>query len=286
MYSDFLHIYIQIKLLYVKEKISDVLLEVILNEGFQANKQSIIDLVKGKRFCAFYYEGDEAGDPGHEEKGWRTDVQVVCYGKGYKDSHTGNIVNDRDYIRAWIGVNSKSASAKKTGRANRPKPGWRMFRTDRIKNWNLASQKNFTQPPASNFNSGGDGNIATIYAISDFTPGKTDTPDDLRKGSPKKPISPKDKKVVKPDDKGKKPTIPLTPAVDVDPDNDTDQPDEKKPEPTQHYASSRTRPAKPVVKVDTRGKIKGRVRNGKPIITVREDFSQILKDVIKDFIYN
>lgn len=262
------------------ETITDVLLEISLNEGFQANRQAIIDLVKDKRFCAFYYEGDEQGDPGHEEKGWRTDVQVVCYGKGYRDSHSGKVLNDDEYIRAWIGVNSKSASAKKTGRAHRPKPGWRMFAVSRIRNWNLSSQKNFTQPPASNFNSGGDGNIATIIAIADFTPGKSDAPDDLRKGGPKKPKSPNDKKPLGKEKEPKKP-VPLTPSLST-PDKE-EEPDDtpEKPEPKQHYASTRT--PKPVVKYRN-GKPVVKYRNGKPVITVRENFDNIVIGIIKDFI--
>lgn len=261
------------------ETITDVLLEINLNEGFQANRQAIIDLVKDKRFCAFYYEGDEAGDPGHEEKGWRTDVQVVCYGRGYRDSHSGNVLNNEEYIRAWIGPNSKSASAKKTGRANRPKPGWRMFHLDRIKNWNLSSQKNFTQPPASNFNSGGDGNIATIIAIADFTPGKSDAPDDLRKGVPKKPKSPNDKKPLGKEKEPKKP-VPLTPSLSTP---DKEEPDDtpEKPEPKQHYASTRT--PKPVIKYRN-GKPVVKYRNGKPVVTVRENFENIVISIIKDFI--
>ena len=253
------------------ETIGDILMELFLNEGASwINQRAVINLITSKRYCNFYYVGDEEGDPGHEEAGERTDVQIVCYGKGYKSSHSGEVLNDYDYIRAWIGPNSKSASAKKTGRAHRPKPGWRMFRLDRIKKFTTTTQKNFTQPPASNYNSGGDGNIATIIAMADFTPGKSDAPVDLRKGGPKKPKSPNDKKPLDKEKEPKKP-VPLTPSLST---TDKEEPDDtpEKPEPKQHYSSTRT--PKPVVKY----------RNGKPVVTVRENFENIVISIIKDFI--
>lgn len=114
---------------------------------------NICDAIVNKRFVKLYYQGDEEESPG-----WRTEVQPVAYGsrKGIK------------YVRAWVG-SGKSVSADKNPQ-KKALPGWRFFREDRIKNWDVDSTKTFTSPPKADFNPKGDKLLDSIICISDFAP--------------------------------------------------------------------------------------------------------------------
>lgn len=111
------------------------------------------DAITNKRYIRMYYQGDEENEPG-----WRTDVEPVCYGsrKGVK------------YIRAWVG-SGKSVSGEKNPQ-KKSLPGWRFFREDRIKRWEVDSTRTFDKPPSSNFNPKGDKLLDSIFCISDFAP--------------------------------------------------------------------------------------------------------------------
>ncbi len=113
------------------------------------------DAIVNKRYVKMYYQGDE-----EEAPGWRTDVEPVAYGskKGVK------------YVRAWVG-SGKSVSGEKTP-TKKALPGWRFFREDRIKKWEVDATRVFTKPPSSNFNPKGDKLMDTIFCISDFAPDK------------------------------------------------------------------------------------------------------------------
>lgn len=235
----------------------------ILIEAFTPDHKTIIDLVKNKRVFSFYYQGDEENKPG-----WRKESVAVCYGEK----------EGRRYLRIWQ-KSGESVSFKKAGAAHRPMPGWRFFRIDRIRNWNLSSQQNITAPPASNFNPNGDKLMDTIYAIADFTPND--------KEPPSKPLTP-DKGPKKPSDKKKGTaskkdssksglTIPSTGTEPGDAPDDTVK--TRNPEKTVHYATTRT--PKPVVRMKG-NKPAIRVRNGKPVIKMREDdsFTGLIKNII------
>ena len=124
------------------------------NLGTKGN--NFCDAITNKRYVKMYYQGDE-----EEAPGWRTDVEPVCYGsrKGIK------------YVRAWVG-SGKSVSADKDP-TKKSLPGWRFFREDRIKKWEVDATRTFTQPPKADFNPKGDKLMDTIFCISDFAP---DTP--------------------------------------------------------------------------------------------------------------
>ena len=111
------------------------------------------DAITNKRIVKMYYKGDE-----EEAPGWRTEVQAVCYGsrKGVK------------YVRAWVG-SGKSVSGEKPD-SQKPLPGWRFFRQDRIQKWEVDSTKTFKAPPKADFNPKGDKLMDTIFCISDFAP--------------------------------------------------------------------------------------------------------------------
>ena len=115
--------------------------EIFLTEAFNANKDSIIDLVTNKRVISIAYRGDKENAPG-----WRT-IEPACYG-----SRKG-----RDYIRAW----------QQGGKTTTIQPGWKFFRVDRIRNWNLSSNK-VADKSRPLFNPNGDKLLDKIYAISDF----------------------------------------------------------------------------------------------------------------------
>lgn len=113
---------------------------------------NICDAIVNKRYVKIDYQGDE-----EEAPGWRTDVQPVAYGtrKGIK------------YVRAWVG-SGKSVSADKNPQ-KKALPGWRFFREDRIKTWDVDSTKTFTNPPKADFNPKGDKLMDSIICISDFS---------------------------------------------------------------------------------------------------------------------
>ncbi len=121
----------------------------VTQRKFTGIDEKVSDAVVNKRFVKLYYQGDEEESPG-----WRTDVQPVCFGsrKGVK------------YVRAW----------QESGKTTTEVPGWKFFRVDRIKNWDVDATKTFKVPPDSRFNPKGDKHLDTVFAISDFTP---DTPE-------------------------------------------------------------------------------------------------------------
>lgn len=121
----------------------ELLNEMFLTEAFEPNHQSLIDLVTNKRIISFYYKGSK-----ETVAGWRT-VEPVCYGerRGVR------------YLRAW----------QQAGKTTTIQPAWKFFRIDRIKNWNLSSNKT-NDKARDKFNPKGDKLLDKIYAISDYTP--------------------------------------------------------------------------------------------------------------------
>jgi len=125
----------------------------VVKRNLGAKGQDYCDAITNKRYVKLYYQGDEEESPG-----WRIDVQPVCYGskKGIR------------YIRAWVG-SGKSVSGEKSPQ-KKALPGWRFFREDRIKNWEVDSTKTFNKPPDSRFNAKGDKLLDSVFCISDFAP--------------------------------------------------------------------------------------------------------------------
>jgi predicted DNA-binding transcriptional regulator YafY len=144
------------KLSKEKPKKAPVSRVVVKQRKFTGVNDKICEAITNKRLVKMEYMGDE-----EEAPGWRTEVQPVCFG-----SRKG--VN---YVRAWVG-SGKSVSGEKSPE-KKALPGWRFFRVDRIKNWDVDSTKTFTAPPKADFNPKGDKLMDTIFCISDFAP---DTP--------------------------------------------------------------------------------------------------------------
>lgn len=115
------------------------------------------EAILNKRIVKIEYMGDE-----EEAPGWRTDVEPVCYGsrKGVK------------YVRAWVG-DGTSVSAKKSP-DKKALPGWRFFRQDRIKKWEVDATKTFKEA-RPNFKPKGDKLMDTIFCITDFGPDEPPT---------------------------------------------------------------------------------------------------------------
>lgn len=141
-----------------------------LEEGFSPSFDTIKDAVVNKRVITIYYMGDKETSPG-----WRT-ILPVYFGARVVDG------SKKDYIRAW----------QNKGKSVRGIPKWKLFRTDRIKNWNLSSNLSFNQPPDPRYNPSDDDWMKDgKYAQADFTPGATDKPETpikpaTQKAAPKK----------------------------------------------------------------------------------------------------
>ena len=103
----------------------------LVNEARTPVESVILNAIKNKQQLALYYMGDKEESPG-----WRRGVYplVLATYKGNK------------YVRAW----------QEGGKTLSDIPEWKLFRLDRIRNWNAASQKQLTSPPDSRWNPNGD----------------------------------------------------------------------------------------------------------------------------------
>jgi len=109
------------------------LYEILINEFLSPTEveKLIRNAIDRKQIIAIYYQGDKETGPG-----WRKGIipLVLATYQGKK------------YIRAWQ-TDGKTLSGV---------PDWKLFRLDRIKNWNLVSQKTISVPPDSRWNPNGD----------------------------------------------------------------------------------------------------------------------------------
>ena len=123
-----------------KDTIRDLICEV-------AHFDRVIDAIKNKEVCVIYYDGDEPGG-----RGLRV-IEPVCLGT----SKRGNKV-----LRAWDyeGASHRSYTGEK------PLPGWRMFRLDKILVFRPTGE-NFEEI-RPNFNPNGDKSMKSIIIISQF----------------------------------------------------------------------------------------------------------------------
>lgn len=144
--------------------------EIFLTEAFSADPKVIADAVNNKRVINIYYKGGE-----EETSGWRT-IEPCCYGEDLRG---------RQAIRAF----------QPSGKTTTANDRWKFFLVERIKNWNVSSNKNFDKRPL--FNEKGDAHMRKIFAISDF------------KNIPTTPLPKTTPNVSAPADKG-------TPEPDVD----------------------------------------------------------------------
>jgi hypothetical protein len=137
-----------------------------INEAFSPSKDTIISSVVNKRVIVIYYLGDDETSPG-----WRTILPVYYGARTVKDG-------TKDYIRAW----------QNKGKTISGIPKWKLFRTDRIRNWNLSSNLSFDRPPDPRYNPNDDAWMTGgKYAQADFTPNQEDKPEDPIRPTPNKP---------------------------------------------------------------------------------------------------
>lgn len=118
------------------ESLKSLILEVV-------SRDQIINVMDGRHICSLNYDDNE--DPGGKGTRW---IEIYCYG----NSKAGN-----DVIRVYqIGGDTKTIQ-----------PGWKMFRVDRMLNFNKLSGR-FNQPRPK-FNPTGDKDMTQVYKIVDFT---------------------------------------------------------------------------------------------------------------------
>lgn len=107
------------------------LYNILINEASTPVETAILNAIKNKQQVALYYMGDKEEGPG-----WRKGVYPLLLAT-YKG---------KKYVRAW----------QESGKTLSQVPEWKLFRLDRIRNWNLMSTKRLTAPPDSRWNPNGD----------------------------------------------------------------------------------------------------------------------------------
>jgi predicted DNA-binding transcriptional regulator YafY len=112
-----------------------------------ANFDSVIDAIKNKQKCIIYYDGDEPGGKGIRQ------IEPVCLGI----SKSGNKV-----LRAW----DDEGASHRGYTGEKPLPGWRMFRLDKILTLKPTGEI-FTEI-RPNFNPNGDKSMKSFIIISQF----------------------------------------------------------------------------------------------------------------------
>lgn len=89
-----------------------------------ASVNSVVDAIRNRKKIVIYYDGDEPGG-----KGLRT-IEPVCFGYSKRDNPV---------LRAW----DFEGSSHTAYLGEKPLPGWRLFRLDKI---------TYLQPTAETFN--------------------------------------------------------------------------------------------------------------------------------------
>jgi predicted DNA-binding transcriptional regulator YafY len=112
-----------------------------------ASIESVADAIKNKRKIIIYYDGDEPGGKGLRE------IEPVCLGT----SRAGNKV-----LRAWdlVGASHRAYLGEK------PLPGWRFFRLDKILSLMPTGQNFNKMRPKYNVN--GDKSMTSIIINAKF----------------------------------------------------------------------------------------------------------------------
>lgn len=123
------------------------LYEILINEVSGPTDSLIIDAINNKKIIALYYMGDKETAPG-----WRSGIIPVCFGT--KNTKKGSF----KYIRAW----------QTAGKTLSQVPEWKLFRVDRIRNWNVSSSKKADTVPDSRFNKSGDKFMDRIIVMAKF----------------------------------------------------------------------------------------------------------------------
>jgi predicted DNA-binding transcriptional regulator YafY len=107
----------------------------------------VVNCIKKNQKCIIYYDGDEPGGRGLRQ------IEPVCLGV----SKAGNKV-----LRAW----DDEGASHRDYTGEKPLPGWRMFRLDKIL-FIKPTGENFTEM-RPNFNPNGDKSMKSVIIISQF----------------------------------------------------------------------------------------------------------------------
>jgi hypothetical protein len=158
---------------FITEDVNESFLQFI-NEAVSKRPpttKKIIDAITNRNFVGMYYSEKDAST-GIVKDGFRL-IEPYVYGKNKK--------GDREYIRAYVIMDTtKDESAKSTFKTKRKsvsltkrKPYWRLFRVDRIKDWQTFPWK--FSGYRELYTGGTDKHIANIIASSshnDFKKGE------------------------------------------------------------------------------------------------------------------
>jgi predicted DNA-binding transcriptional regulator YafY len=112
-----------------------------------ASLDDIVNSIKNRKKCVIYYDGDEPGGRGLRE------IEPVCLGT----SKAGNKV-----LRAW----DEEGSSHTAYLGEKPLPGWRLFRVDKILSIKPTGETFDQMRP--NFNPNGDKSMTSVIIISKF----------------------------------------------------------------------------------------------------------------------
>jgi predicted DNA-binding transcriptional regulator YafY len=124
----------------LQESLRGLILEV-------ASIESVVDCIKNKKKCIIYYLGDEPGGKGLRE------IEPVCLGV----SKRGNKV-----VRAW----DIEGSSHTAYLGEKPLPGWRLFRLDKIMTLRPTGE-NFTEM-RPDFNPDGDKSMQSVILVAKY----------------------------------------------------------------------------------------------------------------------
>jgi predicted DNA-binding transcriptional regulator YafY len=125
-------------------KLYNITKNLILEE---ASIESVINSIRNKNRVIIYYDGDEPGGRGLRE------IEPVCFGY----SKRGNPV-----LRAW----DLEGASHRSFLGEKPLPGWRFFRLDRIMSL-TPTGRNF-DTPRPNYNPNGDKSMSRIIINAKF----------------------------------------------------------------------------------------------------------------------
>ena len=113
-----------------------------------ASMGSVSDAIKKRQRVIIYYDGDEPGGRGLRE------IEPVCLGY----SKAGNTV-----LRAW----DIEGASHRDYLGEKPLPGWRLFRLDKILSIKPTGETFDT--PRPNFNTNGDKTMTRVLVIANYT---------------------------------------------------------------------------------------------------------------------
>lgn len=108
---------------------------------------NIVDSIRNRKRVVIYYDGDEPGG-----RGLRV-IEPVCY--GYSKS-------DNPVLRAW----DYEGASHTAYLGEKPLPGWRLFRVDRITYYQPSAE--VFNEPRPNYNPNGDKSMSKVIINAKF----------------------------------------------------------------------------------------------------------------------